>query len=288
MTEASTVAVYDSVGAALRFVRHNWRFVLIAAAVMAAVQTLCAGVSFVVPQAGAPLQLLQWVAQAVVYAALLAGALGLTSGFAQRNAVDGMRVWSAMAIIDFFLLIVFLMLSIVSAFVLTAGPLGAFAPALQAAQNDENRVMAIFTEFAQQNPGAVLLVALVYAAVWMTLTSRLYLAAPASIDQNRILTFETWAWTKGSMLRIIGARLMLLLPAFILVSCIPFLVGSALGINVTDPMSLTAAARANPAVVLVYLFVQQFVVFAAYTSLEAGLSAALYQRLKRPAPPRQS
>lgn len=287
MAEAGKVMVYDSVGAALRFARLNWRFVLMASAIMAGVQTLCAGISFAVPQAGAPLQLLQWVAQAVLYGALLAGALGLTRGFAQRNVVDGMRVWSAMAIMGFFLLIVLLMLSIVCAFVLAAGPLGAFAPALQAAQNDESRVMAIFTEFAQQNPGTVLALALVYGAVWMTLTSRLYVAAPASIDQNRILTFETWAWTKGSMLRIIGARLMLLLPAFILVSCIPFLVGSALGINVTDPMSLTAAARANLAIVLVYLFVQQFVVFAAYTSLEAGLSAAIYQAVKRPASPRQ-
>jgi hypothetical protein len=86
MAEAGKVAVYDSVGAALRFVRFNWRFVLIAAAVMAGVQTLCAGISLAVPQAGAPLQLLQWVAQAVLYAALLGGALGLTSGFARRNA----------------------------------------------------------------------------------------------------------------------------------------------------------------------------------------------------------
>jgi len=123
-------------------------------------------------------------------------------------------------------------------------------------------------------------VTLFYGAVWMLLTSRLYLAAPASVDQRRVLSLETWAWTKGSVLRITAARLLLLAPANILVGAIGHLIGRALGMNTLDPASVAALAAANPAGYLVYILIAAFLSFALFSSLEAGLSSYLYRGLK--------
>ena len=51
---------------------------------------------------------------------------------------------------------------------------------------------------------------LLLALIW--LGARLILARPASLAEGRVLAFETWAWTKGNALRIVGAVLLLGLP----------------------------------------------------------------------------
>lgn len=288
MTETKSIAppvnVLDCVGAALRFARANWRFMLMLTAVAGVAQVLIIGIELVAPQSAIALIVFGGLLQAFLYAAALGAVLGLTQGFAPRTAQDGIRVWSAMAIVSFFLFIVFFFLLIPGSMILAAGPLGGYVQDLQAAQGDQARVMEIMMRFATANPGWVAGAFIFYALLWLAFTSRLYLSAPATVDQGRILTFETWNWTKGNMLRIIGARLMLLLPAFVLASCVPWLVGSAIGIDGSNPMSLEAAARANPPLVLAYAFVERGVWFAVYTSLEAGLSSALYRALKRTAP----
>ncbi|MEJ0061229.1 MAG: hypothetical protein WDM79_17415 [Terricaulis sp.] len=122
--------------------------------------------------------------------------------------------------------------------------------------------------------------ALVYILIWLFLSSRLFLAAPATIDNNRILTFETWKWTKGNMLRIAGARVVLLLPAYILVFALTALVGRGIGVNVFDPASSVAYAEASPAMFALFNGVSVFVSTLLYRALEAGLSSYLYQGLK--------
>ena len=127
---------------------------------------------------------------------------------------------------------------------------------------------------------ALLLTFLFYAILWFALTSRLYLAAPASAEQGRILTFETWSWTKGQTLRITAARLMLLAPAYVLVSALSLLIGRAVGIDILNPMTAAEVAQANSLLYLGFVFVSGLINLALYTALEAGLSIYLYRGLK--------
>ena len=133
---------------------------------------------------------------------------------------------------------------------------------------------------ASENPLMLLGFCLFYGLVWLALTSRLFLAAPASVDNKRILTFETWAWTKGNLLRIIGARIILLLPAYVLVSALSYILALALGVNMMDPTSIASFAERNAMLYGLLAFVSGFVQIGLYRSLEAGLSAYLYRGLK--------
>jgi hypothetical protein len=161
-----------------------------------------------------------------------------------------------------------------------AGPMAPYLEDLQAAGSDNVAVMAVMVQFAERNPLPLLLVMLFLGGIWILLTSRFYLAAPASVDQQRILTFETWPWTKGAMLRITGARLLLLIPANLFVGAISHLLGRVIGINTLDPATVQAAATSNPAGYLAFVFVSGVLTFALYSALEAGLSTYLYRGLK--------
>ncbi|WP_158765761.1 hypothetical protein [Terricaulis silvestris] len=283
ITQPNRLPVRDSVGAALRFVRENWRFIAAAAAAGAVATTIAGALALAVPPLGIVTSLASGFIQATTYAAFTGAMLFGAAATRGRLAGDGGRVWVAMAIIAFFMMLVMVVLTIPVFMALAVGPMAPYRDDLAAAGQDRERVSAIMLQFAEANPGALLLVALFYFAVWFVLTSRLYIAAPASVDQQRILSFETWAWTKGATLRIIGARLMLLLPANIFVGALGYLIGQAVGVNTIDVVAATTAAAANPVGFLTYILISTFLTFALYSALEAGLSAAIYQRLKPPA-----
>ncbi len=276
----TALPIRANVGAALRFGRENLRFVALGAGVGAGAATLVAALGLAAP----PLALLTVIAsgfvQALVYAAFVSAALYGAGGVRARLLGDGLRVWAAMAVIGFFLFIVFFVLSIPAMMALNAGPLAPYLPDLQSAGEDQAAVLAVMTRFAEANPGALLLTMVFFGVIWLLLTSRLYLAAPASIDAKRILTFETWSWTKGAMVRIAAARLMLLLPANVLAGALGYLFGRLLGVDAFAP---ELAARGHGAAFLAYVFVAHFVSFGLYSSLEAGLSSFIYRGL-RPAP----
>jgi hypothetical protein len=286
MSEAGKVPVYQSIGGALRFVRENWRFLAIVSAIGAVAITLITAFSLASPMFGIFAALAQGVAQAFVYAAFMAAALYGTGAVRARWTSDGWRVWGAMAIVFFFLFIVFTLVTIPVLITLATGPLSRYAGDLESAGQDQSAVMGVMTRFAEENPGVLLALTLFYLAVWLLLTSRLYLAAPASLDQGRILVFDTWKWTKGAMLRIAGARLLLLVPANVLVGAFGYFVGRAVGINTFDMASVADAATSNPAGTLIYALLTGFMTFILYTALEAGLSVYLYLGLKpsEPAP----
>jgi len=274
------VPIRESVGAALRFARDNLRFVLITAAAFAGASVLVTSASLLVPQAGILTMVASGIIQAFCYAVLIGAALLGAQALGGRWRNDGWRVWAAMVVIGFFLAIVMFVLTIPISIVLAAGPLTPYVADLQHAGSDQDAVLRVMTRFIQDNPTVILLVALFYTVVWFFLTSRLYLAAPASIDAGRILTFETWKWTKGSMLRITAARLLLLAPAYVLAGAIGHLIGRLVGINTLDPASISAAVAANPIGVLGFDLLRSFIILALYAPLEAGLSAYLYHGLK--------
>lgn len=283
MSQAGQVPVRESVGAALRFVRENIQFIATIGLIGALISLVLGALQLAVPQTALIGTLASALVQAFIYAALLIAVLAGPEAVRARVAQDGGRVFAAMAIIGFLLFIVFFVITIPITIILVAGPLSAYAPELQNAGGDEAAVLAVMTRFVQEQPLAILVTFLFYAVVWMALTSRLYLAAPASVEAQRVLTFETWAWTKGQTLRIIGARLMLLLPAYVLVTAISFVLGRLVGVDPFAPETTMALAQANPVLFLAYLLVMSFITFTLYTALEAGLSAYLYRGL-RPAP----
>jgi hypothetical protein len=280
MTVGMQSLTRDSIGEALRFVRGNFQFVLVAAAFGAVALALLSTATSASPALGFLALLGPTFIQAFAFAALTGCSLYGAGSVRARVVGDGARVWAAMAIIGFFLFIGVVVVSIPAMIMLVAGPLAPYVSDLQAAGQDQAAVLTIMTRFAEENPLPLLLTFLFFSSVWMVLTSRLYLAAPASVDQGRILSFETWAWTKGATLRIIGARLLLLLPANILSGALGYLAGRAVGVDTMDMGGLAQAASANPGGMLIAAFAANFFSLALFSSLEAGLSAALYKRLK--------
>lgn len=284
MAEAGKVPVTECVGAALRFVRANLRLIATMSALGALAGTLFSAIGLFVAPLSLPAMLASGLAQAIVYAAFIRVAMGEPDLASQRLVGDGLLVWAAMAVIGFFLFIVLTLGVFAAAIALAAGPIAPYISELQAAGDDQEAVVAIMVRFSKENPGALLALTAFFGGIWLLLTSRLYLAAPASIEAKRVMVFDTWKATKGAMLRICAARLLLLLPAYLLVSALSYLFGRALGIDTMDFNAVAAAAQANPVGVLGYTLGASFVTLAAYSSFEAGLSAYLYQGLK-PAQP---
>jgi hypothetical protein len=277
MTAPAQVPILQSVGAAPRFVMSQWRSVATFAAFGALATAALAAIAVGTPFLGIVISILTSGVQAAVYTLFIAGFLSLgTGGWLQR----ALTVWGAMIVIAFFLFIVLFVISFPATIVLFAGPLGAYTADLQAAGTNQDEVMKVMVRFVEEQPGAIALTLLFFGAVWMYLTSRLYLAAPATAEQGRVLTFETWKWTKGATLRIIAARLMLLAPAYVLVTALAYVVGGLFGIDAFDPASLAAAAQGNVVLFLIYVALRAFATLALYSSLEAGLSSYLYRGLK--------
>lgn len=287
MAEGDKVPVQESVGAALANVRTNARLVLTASLIGALVLAVVTGLALFVPQLGLLTTIGSTFVRAFAYAAFLGMALGFAANVQQRIGADGFRTWASMAVVGFFMFIVMFVLLIPGLIALFAGPMAPYVGDLERAGSDQTAVLEIMMRFVQEQPGALVGFFLFYAIVWILFTSRLFLAAPASVDAGRILTFETWAWTKGSMLRITAARLLLLGPAYILVSALDYVVATLAGINSMDPVATAALAQSNPAIFIAYVFVTTFITFALYSSLEAGLSSYLYRGLK-PAAAQQS
>lgn len=284
---SNEVPIQGSVGAALAGVRANLGFIAIVSLIGAAVLTLIAAASLSTPLLSIFTSVGATIARAFVYAAFVGAALSGAASVRGRIGNDGWRVWAAMAVVGFFMCIVMFVLAIPGMIALVAGPMAAYVPDLERAGSDNAAVLEVMTRFVQEQPLALLSFALFYFVVWLLLTSRLYLAAPASADQGRILTFETWAWTKGSTLRIVAARVLLLGPAWVLVGAIDMLTGRVLGFDTFDPMAAAGIAQSNPPIFLAYAFVTTFVTLFVYASLEAGLSTYLYRGLK-PAAAQQS
>lgn len=274
----------DSVGLATRFVREQWRFVLAVSAIAAAAIAALSALSELAPLASILSSLGAGFLQSALYAAFIGAALIGADAVRRRWVGDGLRVWAAMIVIGFFLFIVFFALSLPVSMVLFAGPLARYTTELQSAAGNSAQVMSIFARFANENPGPVLIAALIFFAVWMLLTSRLYLAAPATVERQRIQTFETWSMTRGLMLKILWARLTLLAPAYIFVFALSNIVGRGLGVNTLDVAAMTAAAESNSLGFVAYVLLSGFIAFALYSSLEAALSAYLYRALRPPSP----
>ena len=122
--------------------------------------------------------------QAFVYAALLGAALFGRGGGARALVSDGGRVWAAMAMIGLLLFVVMFVVIIVVSIVLAAARSRPMSKTCRAAGDDQAAVMAVMTRLCRSQPMAAADLMLFYGAIWLLLTSRLYLAAPASVDSS--------------------------------------------------------------------------------------------------------
>jgi hypothetical protein len=163
---AGNVPIRESVGAALRFSRENVRFIALVAGAGALATTAFSGLAMAAPVLGLFASLGSSLAHAAVYAALVGAFLRGPAEARGRWLADGWRVFAAMAVIGFFLFIVFFVLSIPVMIILFAGPMAPYVADLQSAAADQAAVMAVMTRFAEENPGALLAVTLFYSAVW--------------------------------------------------------------------------------------------------------------------------
>jgi hypothetical protein len=283
MAQEPKVPVRDCVGEALRFTSDNRRFIVLASAAAAGALVLLTALALFAPL-GIVTGLASTFVRAAVYAAFIAAMLFGASAVRPRLMRDAWRVWASMAIVGLFMFLIMFVASIPGMIVLITGPLAPYVSELTGAGDNQAQVVAVLTRFAQEEPLAVLLFTIFYAIVWLLLTSRLYLAAPASLEAGRILTFETWRWTRGAVLSITWARIMLLAPAYVLVSALDLVFARLLGLNAFDPAAAAIVAQNNPFAFLAYVFATSFITLAIYASLEAGLSTSLF-RLLRQAPP---
>lgn len=276
MTAPGKLPIRDSIGAALRFARGNWRFVLGVAALGAGAHTLAL--------AGLGSNLLWFPAliavSGAVHAVLTRAALSGAPGAASTLAGDTGRTIAAGAIVGFFAAMIVLVLLYVSMGVLIAP----YVDEAKALLEDQAGLRALMERAVREQPAILSWTIGIGALIMLALTSRFYYAAPASIERGRILVFESWRSTKGAMWRVIAARVVLLGPALILVGALQSLAGMVVGVSGADPAAMAARAEANPLAFVAFYGVAQFLQIAIYTSLEAGLSASLYRAFQQQAP----
>jgi len=215
------------------------------------------------------------VAVLAAHTALVSAALALPRPFFSRLASDSARVGVAMTMLGALCVIVFVMITFVAMSVLLAP----YGEQVKAAGEDSAAVQAIMERALQSQPEAMSWMSVFAAVLLFALTTRFYLAAPASIDRRRIVLFDSWKMTRGNLLRITGARLLLLGPAFIFVSALQTLVAMAVGAPAGDPAALIGYASANPVGFGGFYTVSIFLQVSVYSALEAGLSASFYRAL---------
>lgn len=273
---AGKVPIFESMGAALRFVRTQWRPILAIAAATSLLQSL----AFLLLGVSLPFLALIFFAAACAHAAFLNTALNGPAPPSAAMLGDGARVFAAMAAIGFFMAIVGFMVFYIAMGVLIAP----YADQVKAASQDQAALTEIMTQAVQNQPATLMWALIAGGMLLLLLTSRFYVAAPATVDRKRIVVFDSWRWTKGNMLRIVAARIGVVFPAFILVSMLQSLAALALGVSAGDPASLAALAQSSPFQFAAFYFLAGAIQLSLLGALEAGLSAYLYQGLRPAAP----
>jgi hypothetical protein len=284
-TPAGKVPIFESVQAALSFARTQFMAFAPAAAIVALIalapNVAAAQATVKSDPLGSALAYAALSALgAIFFAAALRAGLQLPGTgpavLGMRFGADELRLMAAMGVVGFFLFIVFTV-GLIPAFALFASALAPFMEELKAAGSDQAAATAILRRAVEANPAIFIGVLAGYMFLWMALTSRLYLAAPATVEDKAVRSFETWAWTKGNMLRIIAARTVLLAPAFFAAGLIQSALAAALGV---DSDALPAGLAAWQPNALIVTFISAFASLLLYSLLEAGLSAYLQRGLR--------
>jgi hypothetical protein len=179
------------------------------------------------------------------------------------------------------LVIIFIMLTFVAMSILITP----YEAEVKAAGENQAALQAIIQRAINGRPEVTFWIMAIGAAIVFALTTKLYVAAPASIERGRVTLFDSWRMTRGNFLRIAGARLLLMTPAFIFVSALQTLVSIALRTPVADPAVMLQYAESNPLLFAAFYTCSFFLQIAVFSALEAALSAKVYRALSAaPAP----
>lgn len=218
---------------------------------------------------------------ALFFAPAILAALGDDAHLSPATLTRGGKLFAAMAVLGFFLFIV-VVVGALPGLIMVGLVFAPYQAELAAAQDNPAAAMALFQKVFAEQGAPLVLVGLIYALIWLALTSRLFLTAPASVAENRVASFETWRWTQGNLLRISAARLLTLTPPLLVAALVQAIVTSVLGLNTSDPAAVLAMVKTNPAPFLAATFISTAASFLIYGACEAALSAYLYRGLKPP------
>lgn len=264
--------VLQSARAAYDFFLTHWLRALPAAAI-AALGATAMGLVFRTPLeargAGAVLLALAvvFISNVIYQAALYRMALrpGETSRFGIELGGDEARLAGLYLALTAFLTLIGIV-AFTAVLIVMAGVIGFSGDmqAIQAAQGDPAAMAQAL------GPVGTLLYMICFAGfialmVWVGV--RLALAAPATIAEKRFQMLATWPWTKGSVLRIIAAFILAVLPAALVIGLIQSGIEGA----------MDGASRATLAIVL---FIMNWISSATVGVISAGLYAYLYTGLR--------
>lgn len=283
-TPAGKVSVFDGVGSTMRAWRTDISFNLLAGAASATVlifSMLFVGVSASInPSLGILAFAMLTLVYAGIYTVFLQRAAAPTAPFAFKGILENApRIWSALTIVGFFL---FLILILCAMCVAIAVSVSLSPEQMQSVQGDQAQAQALMLGFLNERPWFGPTALLLTSLVILTLSSRFYLAAPATYDMRRIKSLDAWKWTRGAFLKVLGARLLLMLPSAIVVYSIPALLTYAFGYKPYDVASEQAFSQANAGLYLLVNFIGTALVLGVLLPLDASLSTYFYKRLKPP------
>ncbi|WP_395647960.1 hypothetical protein [Terricaulis sp.] len=271
---AQKLSIRVVIGEALRTVRGNPQVLLSVAAAGAAAH----GLAFVTLGSSGVWAALLALISAAIYAVLTRFALdGDARGIRTNLAGDTLRVSMSTSIVAFFILIVVFVLLYLTMMVLI-GPYAEQAKQLADAKDQagtQELMQRAMTEQSAVVPAAMIIGGLILFAI----TSRFFVAVPQSLAKGRVMAFDSWRLTRGALLQIAAARVVLLLPAIIFAGALQSLFAFAIGLNPNDILATAAAAQQNPLAFVAFFTVGQFLQIAIYTSLEAALSVAIFRAL---------
>lgn len=268
MPEPVILSIRDTVGAALRFVRENVRFVATVAAVAALAQA-------VLLPLGPNLAWMAGVLIAVLIAHTVLSTAALGAKPTEGLQANAGRVGLAMLLVGMVLAIIFIMLM----FTAMSFIIAPYQAEVQAAGENAEAVQAIVERALREQQHIMSYAMLAGAVIAFLVTTRFYLVVPATIDRKRISVFDSWRMTRGNFLRLIGARLLLLAPAFIFASALQSLLAMAVGAPTSDPVQMLQYAQANLLGFAIFYTISIFLQIVIYSVLEAALSAKIYRKL---------
>jgi hypothetical protein len=264
------VPILQSAGEAVRFLREHWRFALM----VGAGAGLAQGATIMALGPTWLGLLMLGIVAAFAHAAYLRRAIPAEPQIAL--AWDALRVFAAMAVVAVILTMV--------AFAASYGAMGVliapYAEEAQAIVDNQEQMMALLDRAIAAQPHVLYWTLGVVGLASLLLTSRLYLAAPATVERRRIVVFDSWRLSKGNMLRIAATRLLVMTPAAIVVMAVQSVFGLGLGLNVGDTGALAGQAQTAPALFALFYGLAGAAQAAVLGALEAGLAAYLYKGLK--------
>ncbi|RYE01208.1 MAG: hypothetical protein EOP61_11885 [Sphingomonadales bacterium] len=234
-TTSGKVPVFACVRQAWEFLLENWRLFLPAAAIVAVVaQVGPVLAAFTAPQATQPQSVMQnllgdiliylpsMIASLLYSAAILrkavrnevTGQFGLTFG---ADEVRLIGVAAAMAC----LFIPLISLVVIVLAVTVFSKLATSQAALEALLADPDAMNdAIIAAVGEGGAAAISLFIIFMFAVFVVLAARLYMVNAATIGERRMVIFQTWSWSNGNVLRVLGAMILTVLPVMLIDSVV--------------------------------------------------------------------